>query len=287
MQRTPRNRRIAWAAVAVAVAALAAGAWLFIDDLVDEPEASASTKASQANRAETPRRPGDAIPFSPSRTNPQVIGPGVPHKTPPAASIPPRAPMRSMLTAYLQKANAQPPNAEAAISAYELLTQCRRLAANPPAEPDPNAPDCDGVTEADWKDAPRLLKLAAELGNERAQLTYAQRLIGIGREPDELAATREELAATHQKARQYLESLAERGNVDGMWFLGESLRLGESSEPNYAMAYAYKYAVARAGGYPYTIDSELMRLESQLSPADQARAREFADKLIARCCSKR
>jgi len=28
-----------------------------------------------------------------------------------------------------------------------------------------------------------------------------------------------------------------------------------------------------------------MRLEAQISPADQVRARDFADKLVTRCCS--
>ena len=279
------KRRTAVTLAAAALIALGIVAFLTLDDAVDPARTAVATKATDAAAtAPTPRR-ADTIPFSPSRTN--GPGPGVPHKTAPPALIAPRAPARSILTGLLQQANAQPPDAEAAISAYELLTRCRRLAQNPPKEPDPNAPDCSGIGEEDWKDSARLLKLAAELGNERAQLTYAQRMIGLGREPDELASSREETVAVHEKARQYLNTLAERGNVDGMWFLGESLRAGEISEPNPTMAYAYKYAVALAGGYPYTIDSELTRLESQLSPAEQAKGRDFATQLIARCCSKR
>jgi len=199
--------------------------------------------------------------------------------------LPPGTPLRSILPGLLEQARGKPPNADAAMAAYDILLQCKRMATNPPSERNPDAPDCSGVTEADWKDAAALMKLAAELGNERAQLTFAQRLVGLGREPDEVAATREELAQANDRARQYLYSLAERGNVDGMWFLGESLRIGDLAEQDLVMAYAYKYAVARAGGYAFTIDSELMRLEAQISPADQVRARDFADKLVTRCCS--
>jgi len=209
----------------------------------------------------------------------------VAHKTSLPQMLPPGTPLRSILPGLLEQARGKPPNAEAAMAAYDILLQCKRMATNPPAERNPDAPDCTGLTEADWKDAAQLMKLAAELGNERAQLTFAQRLVGLGRDPDEVAATREELAQANDKAHQYLYSLAERGNVDGMWFLGESLRIGDLAEQDLVMAYAYKYAVARAGGYAFTIDSELMRLEAQISPADQARARDFADKLITRCCS--
>ena len=281
------SRRTAWVALAVAMLmALGVIAFLVLDDSVDSARTALVTKNAQAAAKQAAQQASPGIPFSPSRQSANPA-PGVPHKTAPAAALPPHAPARAMLTGLLQQANAQPPNAEAAISAYELLTRCRRLAANPPAEPDPNSPDCTGIGEADWKDAARLLKLAAELGNERAQLTYAQRLVGVGREPDELAGNREDLVAVHEKARQYLNVLAERGNVDGMWFLGESLRSGEISEPNLTLAYAYKYAVALAGGYPYTIDSELTRLESQLPAAEQAKGRDFATQLISRCCSKR
>ena len=282
------NRRIAWAAIAAAAVIFAAVAWRYASDAKDEaPRPVARVNAPDADAPQSAPR-SNAIPFAPSRTESSAPpGPGVPHKTAPPVLIPPHAPAKAMLTGLLQQANAQPPNAEAAMSAYELLTRCRRLATNPPVQPDANAPDCSGISEADWKDAAHLLKLAAELGNERAQLTFAQRLVGVGRDPDELAGNREELIASQEKARQYLNTLAERGNVDGMWFLGESMRTGETSEPNLMMAYAYKYAVARAGGYPYTIDSELTRLESQISPADQAKARDFADRLIQRCCTKK
>lgn len=282
------RRRTVWAAIALVVIGAAIAAWLLVDDKVDAARTAVVAKRAGDAPTQAPRPDAAAIPFSASRIEaPAAAGPGVPHKTSPPLVLAPKAPARSILTALLEKARAQPPNAEAAISAYELLTRCRRIAQDPPKEPDPNAPDCQGIGEGDWKDAASLLKLAAELGHERAQLTYAQRLIGIGRDPDELAPTREEVAGVHEKARQYLNSLAERGNVDGMWFLGESMRSGEISEPNLTMAYAYKYAVARAGGYPYTIDSELTRLESQLSPAEQAKGRDFADRLIQRCCTKR
>ena len=283
------RRRTAVTLAAGALIALGIAAYLTLDDAIDPARTAVVVAKTEGADSSAARKDASAIPFSPSRMQPPAAdpGPGVPHKTAPAAALPPRAPARAILTGLLQQANGQPPNAEAAISAYELLTRCRRLAADPPKEPDPAAPDCTGVGPEDWKDAARLLKMAAEMGNERAQLTYAQRMVGVGREPDELAPNREDLAAVHEKARQYLNTLAERGNVDGMWFLGESMRLGEISEPNLTMAYAYKYAVARAGGYPYTIDAELTRLESQLSAAEQAKARDFANQLIARCCTKR
>jgi hypothetical protein len=283
------RRKTAVVIAAAALIALGIVAFFTLDDSID-PARTAVVAAKTGNSAapQAARKPGSDIPFSASRT-PAPVDPafGVAHKTAPPQPIPAKAPVRGMLAGLLQQAKAQPPSAEAAISAYELLTMCRRRASDPPKELDPNAPDCTGVSEADWADAPRLLKLAAELGNERAQLTYAQRLIGLGREPAELAPNREEMVAVQEKARQYLNTLAERGNVDGMWFLSESMRLGEISEPNLTMAYAYKYAVARAGGYPYTIDSELAQLESQLSPAEQAKARDFANQLIARCCTRK
>ena len=282
------KRRNAWAAITAAALIMATAAWLYTGEGRDEASRSAAAvNAPGADAPQAARQGSNSIPFSPSRTQAPSAGPGVPHKTAPPTELPPHAPAKSLVAAWLQQANAQPPNAEAAMNAYELLTRCRRLAADPPKEPDPNAPDCSGLSEADWKDSARLLKLAAELGNERAQLTFAQRLVGLGREPDEIAANRDELLASQEKARQYLNTLAERGNVDGMWFLGESMRTGEASEPNLMMAYAYKYAVARVGGYPYTIDAELSRLESQISPADQAKARDYADRLIERCCSKK
>jgi TPR repeat protein len=287
------NRRSVRAAALAAaiVAVVGAGAWILAQD-EGEAEETVAPKAAESRETSSPalaaRRPDAPIPFAPSRADAPSsdAGPRMAHKTPSPPPLP-HAPLRSVLAALLQQAGANPPSAEAAMGAYDILTICRRLAVNPLPAPNPEAPDCTGIAEADWKDAPRLLKLAAELGNERAQLTYSQRLVGLGREPDELASTREELAEAHQKSRQYLNSLAERGNVDAMWFLGESLRMGETSERNPMMAYAYKYAVARAGGYQYTIDSELARLEAQLSEQDQARARQFADSLIARCCTRR
>jgi TPR repeat protein len=265
-------------------------AWLFVDDTVDEARTAVVAKRADAAAAQAPQRDASAIPFSPSRTQSgnTAVAPGVPYKTAPPPAIAPNAPAKAMLAGLLEKARAHPPDAEAAMSAYELLTRCRRIAENPPKEPDPTAPDCRGLSEADWKDAANLLKMAAELGNERAQLTFAQRLMGgLAREPFEIATDRDERTAAHERARQYLSTLAERGNVDGMWILSESLRLGEISPPDLTMAYAYKYAVARAGGYPYTIDNELSRLESQLSPAEQQKGRDFADRLIQRCCTKR
>ncbi len=284
------NRRKTWAAalIAVAVAAILA-AWVVVgpsdDSAATQPATGAATPANTA--AEAPRRADAAIPFSPSRANaPTADTPHVAHKTAPAPLLP-HGSLRTALPAMLLLAHGKPPNAEAAMAAYDILIQCKRMASNPPAQPDPQAPDCSGVTEADWKNAPQLLKLAAEMGHERAQLTIAQRLVGLGRDPDELASTRDELVQMNDKARQYLNSLAERGNVDGMWFLGESLRAGDIAEQDLVMAYAYKYAVARAGGYPSTIDAELARLESQLNAQDQARARDFANRLIDRCCARR
>lgn len=287
----PMNRRKAWAALAVVAAALVAVAWV----LLHEPEAprappeNAASSGTPGGRAhDAARAAGEPIPFSPSRVDaPAPAGPAArgAHRTAPPQPLP-HTLLRHLLPALLAQANAKPPNGEAAMSAYDILTYCRRLAASPP-EQAADKPDCAGITEADWKDAGRLLRLAAETGNERAQLTFAQRLVGLGREPDELARNREELAEAHQKARDYLNSLAERGNVDAMWFLGESLRFGENSEPDLVRAYAYKYAVARAGGYPYTIDAELARLEAQLTAQDQNRARQLADQLISRCCAPR
>jgi hypothetical protein len=251
------KRRTAVTLAAAALIALGVAAFLTLDDSIDSARTAVVAKKADDAANQAPRSVS-TIPFSPSRSQQSNAGsPGVPHKTQLRPTAAPHAPARSILAGLLQQADGQPPNAEAAISAYELLLRCKRIAEDPPKEPDPNAPDCSGVGEADWKDATRLLKLAAELGNERAQLTFAQRLIGLGRDPFELAATREETIAAHEKARQYLNTLAERGNVDGMYFLSESLRHGEISEPNPTMAYAYKYAVALAGGYPYTIDSEL------------------------------
>ncbi|HET7403470.1 MAG TPA: hypothetical protein VFJ62_16860, partial [Usitatibacter sp.] len=208
------------------------------------------------------------------------------HKTPPPAPIPPGN-GRAYLDKLLLAANGAKPDASAAMAAYELLTQCRRLAADPPKELPPGAPDCSGIGEADWREAARLLKFAAEMGDERAQMTYAQRMIGLAHEPTEIAQSREELMQANDNARRYLQQLSERGNVDAMWFLGESFASGEVTAADPVMAYAYKWAVGRAGGYPYTIDSELVHLEGQLSPQDLTRARTLGDQLIARCCSGR
>ena len=207
------------------------------------------------------------------------------HKTPPPPPIPPGS-GRAYLDKLLLAANGAKPDANAAMSAYELLTLCRRMAADPRRERRPELPDCTGIGEADWNDAARLLKFAAEMGDERAQMTYAQRLVGLAHEPTELAANREELAQANDNARRYLQQLSERGNVDAMWFLGESFRSGEVNPPDPVMAYAYKWAVGRAGGYPYTIDAELTGLEGQMNAQDLARARALGDQLVARCCSK-
>lgn len=282
------KRRTAMTLAAAAPIALGVIAFFTLDDAIDPARTAVAAKSADAAAKRAPRA-ASTIPFSPPRSQAAAAapGPGVPHKTAPPAPLAPGAPVRSMLAALLQQAQGQPPNADAAIAAYELLTRCRRMAENPPKEPDPNAPDCTGIGEADWKNASSLLKLAAEMGNERAQLTFAQRLIGLGRDPGEIAATHDEITAAQEKARQYLNGLAERGNLDGMYFLSESLRHGEISEPNPTLAYGYKYAVALAGGYPYSIDAELTRLESHLSPSEQTKGRDFARQLIARCCAKR
>jgi hypothetical protein len=281
------KRRILWAAAAlvVIIGVLAAVRW--VDDSSIDASATTNAKRADEGAAKAPQRDPSAVPYSAPSTASVNAGPVAPHKTAPPPVIAPNAPAKSMLAGLLAKARGQPPDAEAAMTAYELLTRCRRIAEHPPKDPDPSAPDCSGLSEADWKNSAQLLKMAAEMGNERAQLTYAQRLIGgLGRDPFEIATDRDERSAETERARQYLSGLAERGNVDGMWILSESLRLGEISPPDLTMAYAYKYAVARAGGYPYTIDNELSQLERQLSPADQQRARAFGDQLILRCCTK-
>ena len=283
---TRSNRWLAAALVAllvIAVVAWIAGPW------------SLETAANVGG--ESPGREGPPAPEStpppapaPDKTSAPLNAPAtdgivrIAHKTPPPVPVPPGS-GRAYLDKLLLAANGAKPDASAALAAYELLTQCRRRAADSPKQLPPGAPDCSGIGEADWRDAARLLKFAAEAGDERAQMTYAQRLIGLGHEPAELAQSREELVQANDNARRYLQQLSERGNVDAMWFLGESFGSGELTAADPVMAYAYKWAVGRAGGYPYTIDSELVRLEGQLSPQDLTRARTIGDQLIARCCS--
>jgi hypothetical protein len=284
------TRSNAWLAVAllallvIAVIAWIAGPWSL--------ETAANVGGESPGREPPPST--EPAPAPPPATPGKISAPGnapategvvrIAHKTPPPATIPPGN-GRAYLDKLLLAANGPKPDASAAMAAYELLTQCRRIAADPPKDPPPGAPDCSGIGEADWKDAARLLKFAAEMGDERAQMTYAQRMIGLAHEPAEIAQTREQLAQANDNARRYLQQLSERGNVDAMWFLGESFASGEVTTADPVMAYAYKWAVGRAGGYPYTIDSELVRLEGQLGPQELSRARALGDQLIARCCS--
>ena len=283
---TRSNRWLAAALVAllvIAVVAWIAGPWSL--------ETAANVGGESPGR-EGPPPPESAPPPAPApgKTSAPANAPAtdgivrIAHKTPPPAPIPPGN-GRAYLDKLLLAANGTKPDASAALAAYELLTQCRRRAADPPKELPPGAADCSGIGEADWRDAARLLKFAAEAGDERAQMTYAQRLIGLAHEPLEIAQSREELVQANDNARRYLQQLSERGNVDAMWFLGESFGSGEFAAADPVMAYAYKWAVGRAGGYPYTIDSELVRLEGQLGPQDLTRARTIGDQLIARCCS--
>jgi hypothetical protein len=286
---TRSNRWFAVALVAllvIAVVAWIAGPWSL--------ETAANVGGEAPGREPpTPREPVPATPPTspaPGKTSAPANAPAtdgivrIAHKTPPPAPIPPGN-GRAYLDKLLLAANGAKPDAGAAMAAYELLTQCRRLAADPPKELPPGAPDCSGIGEADWRGAARLLKFAAESGDERAQMTYAQRMIGLAHEPTEIAQSRDELVQANDNARRYLQQLSERGNVDAMWFMGESFASGEITAPDPVMAYAYKWAVGRAGGYPYTIDSELVRLEGQLGPQDLTRARTIGDQLIARCCS--
>lgn len=282
------KRRTIFALAAATLIAVGVVAFLTLDDSVDQARTAVVAKRADAAASQAPRRDASVIPYSAAPTQSPSAAPSGAHKTAPPPAIAANAPVKSMLASLLAKARSNPPNAEAAMGAYELLTRCRRLVEDPPKVRDPTAPDCTGVTEADWKNSGELLKMAAEMGVERAQLTMAQRLLGgQAAEPFEIATDRDERSAAHERARQYLSALSERGNVDAMYFLSESLRLGQTSQPDLTMAYAYKYAIARAGGYPYTIDSELTQLESQLSPAEQAKGQDFANRLIQRCCTKR
>ena len=272
------------ALLVIAVVAWIAGPWSL------ETAANVGGEAPGRDGPSQPQSPPPPPPPAPGKTSTPATATNtdgivrIAHKTPPAAPIPPGN-GRAYLDKLLLAANGAKPDASAAMAAYELLTQCRRLAADPPKELPPGAPDCSGIGEADWREAARLLKFAAEMGDERAQMTYAQRMIGLAHEPTEIAQSREELVQANDNARRYLHQLSERGNVDAMWLLGESFASGEVTAADPVMAYAYKWAVGRAGGYPYTIDSELVRLEGQLGPQDLTRARTIGDQLVARCCS--
>jgi hypothetical protein len=206
------------------------------------------------------------------------------HLTPPAEL--PSGPVRDYLPGLLQRASGPNPSAEAAMAAFLALNACRFLQAHPapPSDLRPNLQDCAGITEKEWADAPRLLKLAADLGNERAQLAYARKQPLDEKKLEDFLQNPEELVEFRNNANRYLLAASEAGNLDAMWFLSESLRTGDLMAQNLAAAYQYKYAISRAGGYPHTINAELANLESQLTPAQVATARENADRFLARCC---
>jgi hypothetical protein len=149
----------------------------------------------------------------------------------------------------------------------------------------PSLQDCEGVTEKDWADAPRLLKLAADLGNERAQIAYARKEPLDGKQLEDFFQNPEELVAFKNNANRYLLAASEAGNVDAMWFLSESLKTGDLMQKDLVAAYQYKYALSRTGAYPAQyINGDLSALEAQLTPEQVKTAQENADKFLKRCC---
>jgi TPR repeat protein len=193
------------------------------------------------------------------------------------------------LPGLLQQAAGPKPSAEAAVTAFYALNACkfRATRGGPPDAQDlakPTQQDCAGISSADWDEAPRLLKLAADLGNERAQLAYARKEPLEGKSVDDFLQRPEELAEFKANANRYLVSASEAGNLDAMWFLSEALRTGDLMAKNLAAAYQYKYAIYRAGGYPQSITTEISNLESQMSPAEVKAAQDNAERFLVRCC---
>jgi TPR repeat protein len=194
------------------------------------------------------------------------------------------------LPGLLQKASGLYPSADAALAAFYALNACKFRHSlgpqpnNPADQTKPSQDDCLGITEKDWADAPRLLKVAADLGNENAQIAYARKEPLDGKTLEDFVQNPEDLVDFKNNANRYLVSASEAGNVDAMWFLSESLRTGDLMEKNLSVAYQYKYAISLSGGYSSSINGELTQLESQLTPEEVRTSQGNAVKFLARCC---
>jgi hypothetical protein len=273
------KKRIGFFAVAVLLMLLAAMSWIAIESS-SNGRPSTHSVGSASSSAPTSRTEPVATPATSGSRARRA------HTTPPAEL--PGGPVREYLPDLLKRASGPNPSADAALAAFYALNACRYILQSPDHADTgltrPNLQDCAGITEKDWADAARLLKLAADLGNERAQLAYARKEPLSDKKLEDFVQKPEELVEFRNNANRYLLAASEAGNLDAMWFLSESLRTGDLMEANLAAAYQYKYAISRAGGYPHTINAELARLESQLTPEQVAAARESADKFLARCC---
>jgi hypothetical protein len=217
---------------------------------------------------------------------------GTAHKT--QAVEMPSGDVKTYLPALLQQASGPNPSAEAALKAFHALNACRFRSEHPTPPKDeasdltrPSAKDCAGITAKDWSEAPKLLKLAAELGNESAMLAYAQKAPLDGKELSDFVQRPEELVDFKNNAQRYLLAASEDGNIDAMWLMSEALRKGDLMNQDTAAAYQYKYALSRTGSaYSRNVQVELATIESQLKPAEVLAARESANKFLERCCAR-
>lgn len=270
------------AVVLIVVGLLSRQSWLGEPERLISPGTgpAAGSATHPGTTVESQRAPAPASPAA------HRVSAGA-HKTPPSEL--PAGPVRNYLPGLLASAAGPQPSAAAAFKAFQALNACRFRHSHPtqkrPDDSKPGAQDCEGITETDWKDAPRLLELAAELGNEHAQIAYATKDALDGTRIEDLFPTTEDLVAFRSNATRYLVDATEAGNVDAMWFLSEAFRNGDLGRKDLALAYTYKTAISRTGAYPAQfMANDLSAFAGELTPEQVRIAEEGADKLLARCC---
>jgi len=143
--------------------------------------------------------------------------------------------------------------------------------------------ECTGAPSDASAKSDEWLTQAAELGDSAARYMYAnlEHLSWVGT-PTEIYKNPERLIEYKPKSLSYLKALSMDGHVDSMMRLS-NMYFGGVYGDDQALSWAYANAAMRASGN----HSAMVALNSQLaklSPEEQTRARQEADRIFSACC---
>lgn len=125
----------------------------------------------------------------------------------------------------------------------------------------------------------------ASLGDPTAMLFYATQTMWT-RDIETAMRDPQRLMTYRSNTLSYLDRLIDMGNAEAMIMMG-AIELNPTwHEPRPEMAWAYMYGAAVAQKKHDFQTNLLLTFDSRVAREKQAAAREFADKLIQRCCTK-
>ena len=241
---------------------------------VDSTDKDSLAKSRQPLKDERPLAESSSVPSSTAHMRSA-------HRSQPV--ILPDQPVSTYLEILTQAAKRG--DAEAAYRISIALDRCAMYKGNPP-HPSfaKELAKCQDLTEEQISQGLHWLQIAAENGNEAAQVRYAQSLGRLFPSRTELVRDPERLIQFKNDALRYLQSASLNGNVDAMVALAQNHKDGLIVPHDLEAVYAYLDVADRT--HLLEPIPSLQYLRNELTAEQLARATQLGNQIYQQCCSR-